>query len=97
MGEFVRSPTCNQVLSTYDVSHVINFTRLSPFLLIFCSRAGRAWERGYTGHTQRIAKHLNDFTAPQRKLTPPGATFLAYFTGNTATQVQEPNFFRVGK
>ena len=33
MGEFVCSPTCNQVLSTYDVSHVMNFTRLSPFLL----------------------------------------------------------------
>ena len=38
MGEFVRSPTCNQVLSTYDVAHVINFTRLSPFLSIFGSR-----------------------------------------------------------
>ena len=37
MGEFIRSPTCNQVLSTYDISHVINFTRLSPFLSVFCS------------------------------------------------------------
>ena len=41
---YVRSPTCNQVLSTYDVSHVINFTRLSPFLSTFSSRVGRAWE-----------------------------------------------------
>ena len=36
MGEFIRLPTCNRVLSTYDVSHVINFTRLSLFLSIFC-------------------------------------------------------------
>ena len=47
MGEFIRSPTCNQVLSTYDVSHVINFTRLSPFLSIFCLRVGRAWKQDY--------------------------------------------------
>ena len=36
MGEFIRLPKCNRVLSTYDVSHVINFTRLSLFLSIFC-------------------------------------------------------------
>ena len=47
MGEFIRSPTCNQVLSTYNISHMINFTRLSLFLSIFCLRTGRAWERGY--------------------------------------------------
>ena len=34
-------PTCNQVFSTYDVLHGINFARLSPS--IFCSCAGRAW------------------------------------------------------
>ena len=32
---YVCSPRCNQVLSTYDVSHMINFTRLFPFLFSF--------------------------------------------------------------
>jgi len=43
VSSFVRP----QVLSTYDVSHVINFTRLSPFLFVFRTCAGRAWEQGY--------------------------------------------------
>ena len=29
-GVFVRSPTCNQVLFTYDVSHVINLPGSPP-------------------------------------------------------------------
>ena len=40
MGEFIHLPACNQVLSTYDVSHVMNFTRLSAFFCVFCSHAG---------------------------------------------------------
>ena len=40
--------------STYDVSHMINFTRLFPFFSVFRSHAGRAWER-------RIPRPLNCF------------------------------------
>ena len=42
MGEFDRSPTCNQVLSTYDISRVIKFTRLSPFLFFFSFACGES-------------------------------------------------------
>ena len=42
MGKFIHLSTCNQVLSTYDVSHVINFTRLSPFLSIFVHAQGES-------------------------------------------------------
>ena len=42
MGEFIRLPTCNYVLSTYDVSHVINFTRLSPFPFDFSFARGES-------------------------------------------------------
>ena len=35
MGKYILLPTCDRVLSTYDVSHVINFTRLSPFCILF--------------------------------------------------------------
>ena len=37
------------LVSTLNVTHVIKYTRLSPFL------AGRAWERGY------ILVHMVDF------------------------------------
>ena len=32
-------------------------------------------------------------TLKHQSAYPPGATFLAYFTGNTASRVQEPNLF----
>ena len=44
MGEFIRSPIH---FSTRDVSHVITFATLSPFLLIFYLHARKAWKRGY--------------------------------------------------
>jgi len=44
MDESIHLPACNEVLSTCDVYHVINSTRLSPFLSIFCSRARRTWD-----------------------------------------------------
>ena len=38
---WASSFVCLHVLSTYDISHVINFTRLSLFLSIFCLHAWR--------------------------------------------------------
>ena len=51
MGEFVHLPTCNQVLSTYDVSHMINFTRL-PFPFDF------SFERGESLGTRLMQTHV---------------------------------------
>ena len=41
MGEFVPSPTCNQVLSTYDVSHV-KFYQALPFSFHFSFACGES-------------------------------------------------------
>ena len=46
MGEFIRSPTCN-VLLTCDVSHMINFTRLSPSLVPRLHLKNRGGARGH--------------------------------------------------
>ena len=52
MGEFIRSPRCIQVLSTYNVSHMINFTRLSLFPFCFSSA------RGEPGNEARTWRYL---------------------------------------
>ena len=41
MDESIHLPACNEVLSTCDVYHVINSTRLSHF---FCSGLRRTWD-----------------------------------------------------
>ena len=63
MGKFIHSPTCNQVLSTYDVSHVINFTRFSPFHFSFApgepgNEASGLKEAHYSGIIAKSANQI---------------------------------------
>ena len=60
MDESIHLPACNEVLSTCDVYHVINSTRLSHFLSIFCSRARRTWDE---------AIFIYDYTKTNKKQT----------------------------
>ena len=63
-----RSPTCNQVLFTYDVSHVINFTRLSPFSFVRGESLGTRLHVGHCCHLLCILQYVKE------KYTARGAT-----------------------